>query len=257
MFEIINIPHADPIGLPFACGSWPISITIVSYLIFVLKLGPKFMENREPFKLRRALKVYNIFQILFNSLILIMSIHFFITKKPYDFNCLVVLPLNHEYKDTDRLISYLYYINKIIDLVDTVFFVLRKSYKQITNLHLIHHVTMAIGAYIWQRKYGYGGHYTFAGLLNLFVHIVMYTYYYLSSQNPQIRKSAWWKQYITILQLVQFVLMFSHSLWTLLQPNCDVPYPKIFIAMFMSGLMFVMFINFYRKSYMQTNKKAA
>jgi len=170
---------------------------------------------------------------------------------------MLVLTRDHELKNIDRYINYLYYINKIMDLMDTVFFVLRKSYKQITNLHLIHHVYMAMAPYFWQRKYGYGGHYTFSGLLNLFVHIVMYTYYYLSSQNPQIRKSAWWKQYITILQLVQFVLMFSHSLWTLLQPNCDVPYPKIFIAMAMSGLMFVMFINFFRKSYMQTNKKAA
>ncbi|KAM8703606.1 hypothetical protein ACLKA7_008259 [Drosophila subpalustris] len=186
-----------------------------------------------------------------------MSLHFYITKKTIDFNCILVLPLDHEFKSTDRLIGYLYYINKIIDLLDTVFFVLRKSYKQISMLHLIHHINMATICYFWQRTYGYGGHFVFSGLLNLFVHTVMYTYYYLSSQNPQIKKSAWWKQYITILQLVQFVLMFSHSAWTLLQPNCDVPFTKIFLVMSMSGLMFVMFMNFYRKSYIQTKKKDA
>lgn len=185
------------------------------------------------------------------------GLHFLITKKPYNFSCMVVLPLDHESKSIDRVIHYFYFINKIIDLFDTVFFVLRKSYKQITNLHLIHHVYMAMATYFWQRKYGYGGHYTFSALLNLFVHVVMYTYYYLSSQNPQIRKSAWWKQYITILQLVQFVFMFSHSLYAFMQPNCHVPFPKLFLIMFMSGLMFVMFINFYRKTYMQANKKAA
>ncbi|KAL7728072.1 hypothetical protein ACLKA6_017921 [Drosophila palustris] len=257
MFELFNIPHADPLNLPFAGGSWSIIILISSYLLFVLKLGPKFMENREPFKLRGALMVYNIFQILFNTILLVVSLHFIITKNPYDFSCTLVLPLDHEFKDIDRMINYLYYLNKVIDLLDTVFFVLRKSYKQITNLHLIHHIYMATAGYFWQRIYGYGGHFVFSGLLNLFVHIVMYTYYYLSSENPQIRRSVWFKQYITILQLVQFVLMFSHSLWTLLQPNCDVPLPKIFLVMFMSGLMFVMFVNFYRKSYLNASKKAA
>ncbi|KAL7728074.1 hypothetical protein ACLKA6_017923 [Drosophila palustris] len=256
MFEIFDIPHADPVNLPFACGSWPILITIFSYLLFVLKLGPKFMESREPFKLRATLKVYNIFQVLFNSVLLIFGLYIIITKKPVDFNCILVLPLDHELKDTDRLIGYLYYINKIIDLLDTVFFVFRKSYKQITKLHLIHHVYMPTACYFWQRTYGYGGHYTFSAILNLFAHIAMYTYYYLSSENPQIRKSASWKQYITIIQMIQFVLMFSHSLWTLLQPNCDVPLPKIFLVMFMSGLMFVMFVNFYRKSYLHASKKA-
>jgi len=71
MFELINIPHADPLGVPYALGPCSILLLISLYLIFVLKLGPKFMENREPFKLRGALKVYNIFQILFNSSLLI------------------------------------------------------------------------------------------------------------------------------------------------------------------------------------------
>jgi len=186
--------------------------------------------------------------------ILLQSLYIIITKNPYDFNCLVVLPVDHEIKYADRIISYLYTINKMVDLLDTVFIVLRKSYKQITKLHLIHHVYMASIGYFWQRLYGYGGHYIFSGLLNLLVHIVMYTYYYLSAQNSLIRQSAW-KQYLTILQMVQFILMFSHSLWTLLQPNCNVPLPKIFLVMFMSGLMFVMFMNFYRKSYTQIKKK--
>jgi len=73
MFEILKYPHADPLGLPFTGGPWPILILLSSYLIFVLKLGPIFMENREPFKLRGALKVYNIFQILFNSSLLVVA----------------------------------------------------------------------------------------------------------------------------------------------------------------------------------------
>lgn len=47
-----------------------------------------------------------------------------------------------------------------------------------------------------------GGHSTFFGLLNTFVHIVMYSYYLLSALGPQYQKFLWWKKYLTSLQMV-------------------------------------------------------
>lgn len=47
-----------------------------------------------------------------------------------------------------------------------------------------------------------GGHSTFFGLLNTFVHIIMYTYYLLSAFGPRIRPYLWWKKYLTTLQMV-------------------------------------------------------
>ncbi|KAH8312865.1 hypothetical protein KR044_013381 [Drosophila immigrans] len=249
MFELF--PAADPVQFPLTDQLWPIATTIISYLFFVLKLGPILMANREPFQLRGVLKVYNLFQIVYNILLLIWGFYLIFWKKPYPLSCVVSLPLDHEMKDTERMLSYLYYLNKIIDLLDTIFFVLRKSFKQITLLHLIHHVYMPCAGYILQRLYGYGGHLYGVQMLNTFTHIVMYTYYYLSSQNQSIRQSVWWKQYVTILQMIQFILMFSNSVWTLLQSDCAVPRPFIFLVMFMSSLMFVMFSNFYRKSYLK------
>lgn len=42
----------------------------------------------------------------------------------------------------------------------------------------------------------------FEGLINSFVHIVMYTYYLLAALLPQYQKYLWWKKYITTLQMV-------------------------------------------------------
>ncbi|XP_034116757.1 elongation of very long chain fatty acids protein F-like [Drosophila albomicans] len=250
MFELF--PIADPVPWPFAGIFWPIATTITVYLIFVLKLGPMVMANREPFNLRGVLKVYNLFQVIFNILLVLWGLHAVLWKRPYpDFSCIMTLPFDHEMKNTERMIGYLYYVNKIIDLLDTVFFVLRKSYKQITKLHLIHHVYMASASYFFTRLYGYGGHFLILAGLNTITHIAMYAYYYLSSQNPNIKQSIWWKQYITILQMVQFVMMFSHSFWTLMQPECEVPFLPIFIILFMSGVMFVMFSDFYIKAYLK------
>lgn len=45
-------------------------------------------------------------------------------------------------------ITYFYYTLKIFDLLDTVFFVMRKKYNQITFLHTYHHAGMVFGTYI-------------------------------------------------------------------------------------------------------------
>lgn len=39
-------------------------------------------------------------------------------------------------------------------------------------------------------------------LINCFIHVVMYTYYALSSLGPAFQKYLWWKKHITHMQLV-------------------------------------------------------
>jgi len=74
MADLLNgtlIISEDPVRLPLIGSPWP-SLTIVSlYLLFVLKLGRKFMENRKPYDLRRVIRAYNIMQIVYNGVILI------------------------------------------------------------------------------------------------------------------------------------------------------------------------------------------
>jgi len=96
---------------------------------------------------------------------------------------------------------WLYYIAKITELLDTVFFVLRKKQRQISFLHLYHHTLMPVCAFIGV-KYFAGGHGTLLGFINSFIHIIMYAYYLLSAMGPAVQKYLWWKKYITILQIV-------------------------------------------------------
>ncbi|XP_034487025.1 elongation of very long chain fatty acids protein F-like [Drosophila innubila] len=255
LYNILNRPHADPSEL-FLCSSpWPMLIITSSYLFFVLKLGKKMMVNRNPIDLRMVLKVYNLMQILYNSALLIGASYYLISLKPHNLSCLTVMTLDNPLKSTDRMLSYAYYVNKFIDLLDTVFIVLRKNYKQISALHLLHHLYMPVCGYFIIRFNGFGGHIIVTGLLNLFVHIVMYGYYYLASQNSLNKRNLWWKQYITILQMVQFVIIFAHSAWTLTQPNCQVSRPLIYMVIFMSVIMFTMFSNFFIHVYVLPKRK--
>jgi hypothetical protein len=56
-----------------------------------------------------------------------------------------------------------------------------------------------------------GGHASFFGLLNSFVHIVMYAYYLLAALGPQYQKYIWWKQHMTTLQMIQFIGIMAHG----------------------------------------------
>lgn len=107
---------------------------------------------------------------------------------------------------------WLYYIAKISELLDTVFFVLRKKERQISFLHLYHHTLMPVCAFIGV-KYFAGGHGTLLGFINSFIHIIMYAYYLLSAMGPKVQKYLWWKKYITILQIVSSAI---GDLWTYL-----------------------------------------
>lgn len=53
----------------FMSTPWTVLSILIAYLVFVLKLGPKMMENREPFKIKRIMMVYNMSQTVYNLFI--------------------------------------------------------------------------------------------------------------------------------------------------------------------------------------------
>lgn len=46
---------------------FPVLIILACYFAFVLKIGPKFMEKREPYKLKEIMMVYNLYQVAYNG----------------------------------------------------------------------------------------------------------------------------------------------------------------------------------------------
>ncbi|XP_030562528.1 elongation of very long chain fatty acids protein F-like [Drosophila novamexicana] len=254
MFEIFNRPPADPVQLPLTFSPWPVTLIVTGYLLFVLKLGRLFMANRAPYDLRGVLKVYNLIQIVYNGSLFLLATFAFVVIRPYDIKCIMVLPQDNPFKTVEHVLTYAYFLNKILDLLDTVFIVLRKNYRQVSVLHVVHHAAMVLAVYSGLRFYGYGGHFVLTGYLNVFVHCVMYIYYYISSQSQAVKQSPWWKQYITIIQMLQFLIVIAHSIWTLKQTSCNLsPYP-VALVLFMGTLMFILFSNFYVHNYILPKK---
>lgn len=85
-------------------------------------------------------------------------------------------------------------------------------------------------------------------LLNTLVHVLMYSYYGLSALGPRMKKYLWWKKYLTQLQLAQFFIYGVYGILAL--PYAEGwPRDALWMAASQPPIFFVMFFDFYRKSY--------
>lgn len=130
---------------------------------------------------------------------------------------------------------------------------MRKKLSHVTFLHVYHHAGMVFGGYVSVR-FCVAGHATMVGVLNCFVHAVMYSYYLFSALDENVKKSIWWKKHITQIQLIQFLLLGLHFSFPLFAQNCN--YPKLLcVVMTIQNLfMMCMFGDFYRKTYLRNKR---
>ncbi|XP_065341293.1 very long chain fatty acid elongase 7-like [Cloeon dipterum] len=232
-------------------------LVLFMYLPFCTRVGPWLMRDRKPFDLRNTIIFYNFTQVIFSAFIFYEGLQGG-WANGYDWTCQPMDPSTSPTAMRMARAVWLYFICKLVDLLDTVFFVLRKKNNQVSFLHLYHHVSM-VGISWGGTRYMPGGHGTMLGLLNSFVHVVMYTYYMLSAFGPHMQKYLWWKRYLTRMQMIQFLMVLVHTL-LILQPSCT--YPKVaFIFLAPNTLIFFyLFNDFYRQAYRkpaQTNGKVS
>ncbi|XP_068017012.1 very long chain fatty acid elongase 4-like isoform X3 [Melanerpes formicivorus] len=216
------LESGDPRTAPWPLVHSPLPVTLLfaSYLS-VVKLGPLYMRQRKALELRGLLIAYNLTMMALSS---------------------------YMFYEMAR-VCWWFFFSKVIELLDTVFFILRKKQEQVTFLHVYHHGTMLFNW--WSGvKYVPGGQAFFIGMLNSFVHIFMYGYYALASLGPQMHRYLWWKRYLTIMQLCQFVAIAAHSSYNLFT---ECPFPDGFnTAVFLYILSLIaLFLHFYYRTYLK------
>ncbi|KAM7348128.1 very long chain fatty acid elongase AAEL008004 [Cochliomyia hominivorax] len=248
--------HADPRvqHLPLVYSPFPVFLIIASYLAFVLYYGPKWMEKRQAFQLKYIMRVYNAIQVIANILLFVIGFPNSYGHKKFSFTCQPIDPTNTEPWMMRLLyVTYGYYLTKYLDLFDTIFIVLRKKNQQISFLHVYHHAGMVLGVYIYT-TFLPGSHSTMLGLINLIVHTVMYSYYFVTSLRP-IKETLWWKRHITQLQLLQFGYLAVHFLMVIFRNTCGHPNAVALVGFMQNIFMFALFFEFYYKTYLKNSKK--
>ncbi|XP_053947635.1 elongation of very long chain fatty acids protein F-like [Anastrepha ludens] len=246
-----RVQHLPLVGSPL-----PVLGIIAAYLVLVLHYGPKWMEKREPFNLKNVMRVYNAIQVIANFCIFVCGLPNSYFRKEFSLTCQPVDHTNTEPWMWNLIyLSYAYYITKYLDLLDTIFFVLRKKNNQITFLHVYHHAGMVFGVYAFMTALA-GSHSTMLGIINLFIHTVMYAYYFVTSVRP-VKRALWWKRHITQLQLLQFGYLMIHFLMAIVRNHCQHPMLVSFIGVIQNLFMFALFFDFYYREYVRKPKLIA
>lgn len=116
----------------------PLFIIFGVYLWFVLKAGPQFMKDRKPFKLTQIVRVYNVFQVI--------ACASYVTKM-IKLKCTLDLIWKCSYgtiigtEEEAYVVVWYLILLRLLELIETVFFVLRKKQNQVTALHVYHHIS--------------------------------------------------------------------------------------------------------------------
>ena len=217
-------PHAMARSLPWMLHpAWAVALS-AAYLLIVVLAVPTTMRllRIPPLRMKPMMRAYNLFMVALSSymgihgLRLWYALYFRRQLGPLRPLCVWCVPLElpgaadatlRQWQKEMAALVWLFTWSKVVEFADTLFMVLEGRMRQVSFLHVYHHVTMFL--YWFVNTYFYpGGDLWFSLVQNAFVHTVMYGYYFATSfgYNPR------WKYWITYGQMLQFVFDAMQSI---------------------------------------------
>lgn len=221
-----------------------------AYFLFVvvgsaiMKLGIPAMD---PYPIKF---IYNVTQIMLCSY---MTVESLLLAYRNNYTLMPCVGYNKENPPLANLL-YMFYLSKTLDFFDTIFIVLGKKWRQLSFLHVYHHITIFL--FYWLNSHvNYDGDIYLTILLNGFIHTVMYTYYFICMHTkvPETGKSLpiWWKSSLTMMQMIQFITMMSQGTY-LVMTECKSTSLKVVVVYIVYILsLFFLFAQFFVSSYVK------
>ncbi|KAL9636716.1 MAG: hypothetical protein Q9164_002655 [Protoblastenia rupestris] len=240
-------------------------LTIKSTLMFlatyytIIFTGRELMRNRPAFKLNDLFLIHNFYLTAISGILLVLFIE---QLAPTIWKHGLFFTICDAGGWTGPLVTlyYLNYLTKYLELLDTVFLVLKK--KPLTFLHCYHHGATAFLCYT--QLIGHTPVSWVPITLNLTVHVVMYWYYFQAARGIRI----WWKEWITRLQITQFILDLGFVYYATYNYAASTYFPKLphvgtcggeefaaFMGCATLSSYLVLFISFYAATYKKASKK--
>ncbi|XP_024886516.1 elongation of very long chain fatty acids protein 1-like, partial [Temnothorax curvispinosus] len=133
--ENINFIDARTMEWLLLSSPMPIIFILLAYLYVVYFIGPQFMENRKPYSLKRFIQCYNLFQIGANFWLVF---NVMTDGRPFTAvwrYCESLDKICSRNSEKQLEIIWWTLLLKIIDLIETIIFVLRKKDRQVSFLH--------------------------------------------------------------------------------------------------------------------------
>ena len=242
--QLKSDPSVNPITQVWISG--PIFFTV--FYLQVVVFGKRYMETQKPLNIKPFVFTYNLYQCLLNLWTVIEIIREVrsndsVFKGPFG---------NEPSKDhakTFRIstLVWMHYNNKYVELLDTLWMVLKKKEKQISFLHCYHHVLLIWVWYLCCATEPSGDSY-FGACVNSFIHVIMYAYYTLTL----LKIECPWKTWVTNIQMTQFAVCLWHAwyVWYYRTMPWQLPAAQAFVML----NMLVLFGHFYIKTYLRKDR---
>lgn len=195
-----------------------VALFALGYLTFVLTVPPFFRAIGFSVNLKPVMRLYNLFMVLLSFYMGTKSV--LLARQSNDSLFCVPLAKGAAGQEMANLV-WIFTYSKVIEFLDTVFMILEGRLRQVSFLHVYHHVTILSYwfAILWMSP-GSDAYFSLAG--NSYIHVLMYGYYLLAS----FGYSPWWKYYITKAQIFQFCCFCVQSVYVgyIKSPTeCDFP----------------------------------
>lgn len=179
----------------------PYILAVLVYLP-VLYFGQKLMNNREPFKLKIPLMIWNSTLALFSTIGFLRVLPEFIYSLSEHGFQHSICNNSYIYVKPARYWIYLFVLSKTPELVDTIFLVLKKQ--KLIFLHVYHHATVLMFSwFVWTNSLACARWFC---TINYGIHSVMYTYYALKAFPHLIKIPKWISMIITASQTIQMIV---------------------------------------------------
>jgi len=243
----VRTVHLPLMSSPFI----PLGI-VAAYLMAVYIILPAYMMDRKPYNLKTVIATYNIFQVA-ACFILIYGIGTSGWTTHYTIGCQMPDP-PHE-KLGIRMVTFVWWtlMLKMVELIETAFFILRKKYNQVSVLHVYHHASTFLVTWLGTKYYP-GGMLTLSALINCGIHVMMYSYYFLTAFGPDMQKRLEpLKPKLTAAQMIQMMILFVH-ISQILSPSCKYPNLVAYIYLPNLAINLYFFMKFYITNYVKPKK---
>eukprot|EP00892_Ulva_mutabilis_P002340 jgi/Ulvmu1/12106/UM084_0031.1 len=218
-FSELLSPPAKPVAdLPFVASPTVLVTSILVYLVVVvgsilLKSIQKTEIKRDNAAIRAFVQAHNVFLVGLSTY-MFTGILYEAYSNGYSF-------WGNEYSPKETGMSrmiYIFYVSKMYEFMDTFIMILKGNMRQVSFLHVYHHLTISV--IWWSITYvAPGGDAYYSAALNSLVHVVMYAYYLLASalgKDERLRrKYLWWGRFLTMFQMTQFVTMVCQATYCL------------------------------------------
>lgn len=163
--------NADPRlrDWPLMGSPVPIISIYLIYVLVILKILPKFMENRKPLDYKKFMLIVDMILCARSSYFTYLGIEawFFYA---YSWRCQPKFTdPNIAQSHKEVLNCYLFVVTKFLYTLQSVVFVMCKKQSSVSTYLLIHHATFPLLLWIGTNFYP-GGHATFIGSINAVVH---------------------------------------------------------------------------------------